>query len=85
MGCSCPNLDAGLFFDVDEIRGAYLLTNVGQPAKPKLSEMLRLIERLGEFLGRKGGCKSGAKVIGRRLKEVHVCRSKAIAEVAAAE
>jgi hypothetical protein len=27
-GCGCPDLDAGLFFDVDEIRGAYLLTDV---------------------------------------------------------
>ena len=35
MGRTCPDLDAELFFDVDEIRGAYLLTEVKQPAKPQ--------------------------------------------------
>jgi Transposase Tn5 dimerisation domain len=38
MGGSCPDLDAGRFFDIDEIRGAYLLTDVKQPAKPTLNE-----------------------------------------------
>jgi Transposase Tn5 dimerisation domain len=72
MGRSCPDLDAELFFDADEIRGAYLLTDVKQPATPKLNEVLRLIARLGGFLGRKSDGEPGAKAIWLGLKEVHV-------------
>ncbi|KWB68218.1 transposase [Burkholderia ubonensis] len=72
LGRSCPDLDAELFFDADEIRGAYLLTDVKQPAQPKLNEVLRLIARLGGFLGRKGDGEPGAKAIWLGLKEVHV-------------
>ncbi|WP_197370831.1 IS4 family transposase (plasmid) [Ralstonia pseudosolanacearum] len=72
MGRTGPDLDAELFFDADEIRGAYLLTDVKQPAKPKLNEVLRLIARLGGFLGRKGDGEPGAKAIWLGLKEVHV-------------
>ncbi|KAG0189554.1 hypothetical protein DFQ28_003275 [Apophysomyces sp. BC1034] len=61
-----------LFFDADEICGAYLLTHVKQPAKPKLNEVLRLIARLGGFLGRKGDAEPGAKAIWLGLKELHV-------------
>ena len=72
MGRTCPDLDAELFFDADEVRGAYLLTEVKPPAKPKLNEVLRLIARLGGFLGRKGDGEPGAKAIWLGLKEVHV-------------
>lgn len=72
VGRSCPDLDAELFFDADEIRGTYLLTDVKQPAQPKLNEVLRLIARLGGFLGRKGDGEPGAKAIWLGLKEVHV-------------
>jgi hypothetical protein len=72
MGRTCPDLDAELFFDVDEIRGAYLLTEAKQPAKPKLNEVLRLIAQLGGFLGRKGDGEPGAKAIWLGLREVHV-------------
>ncbi len=51
---------------------AYLLTDVKQPAKPKLNEVLRLIARLGSFLGRKGDGEPGAKAIWLGLREVHV-------------
>jgi hypothetical protein len=40
-----------------------LLTDVRQPATPKLNEVLRLIARLGGFLGRKGDGEPGAKAI----------------------
>lgn len=69
MGRSCPDLDAELFFDVDEIRGAYLLTDVRQPARPKLNEVLRLIARVGGFVGRKGDGEPGAKANWPGLKE----------------
>jgi len=32
----CPDLDAHLFLDPDEIRAAYLLTKSRTPAQPKL-------------------------------------------------
>ena len=72
MGRSCPDLDAELFFEGDEIRGAYLLTDVKQPDKPKLNEVLRLIARLGGFLDRKGDGEPGVKAIWQGLKEVQV-------------
>lgn len=68
----CPDLDAELFFDVDEIRGAYVLTDVKQPAKPTLNDVQRLIAGMGGFLARKGDGEPGAKVIWLGLKEVHV-------------
>ncbi|WP_425220212.1 IS4 family transposase [Ralstonia solanacearum] len=71
-GRACPDLDAELFFDPAEIRGAYLLTELKQPARPKLNEVLRLIARLGGFLARKGDGEPGAKAIWLGLKEVHV-------------
>ena len=72
LGRTCPDLDADLFFDPDEIRGAYLLTRVKRPAKPTLNEVLRLIARLGGFLGRKSDGEPGVKTIWLGLKEVHV-------------
>ncbi|KWN05597.1 hypothetical protein WT83_28960 [Burkholderia territorii] len=62
-GRTCPDLDAELFFDVDEIRGAYLLTEAKQPTKPKLHEVLHLIAQLGGFPRRKGDGEPGAKAI----------------------
>lgn len=72
MGRTCPDLDAELFFDADEILGAYLLTEAKRPVKPKLNEVLRLIAQLGGFLGRKGDSEPGAKAIWLGLKEAHV-------------
>jgi len=56
----------------EEIQGAYLLANLKQPDKPKLSEVLRLIARLGGFLGRKGDGEPGVKTIWLGLKEVQI-------------
>jgi hypothetical protein len=72
LGRTCPDLDAHLFFDPDEIRAAYLLTKTRAPAQPKLNEVLRLIARLGGFLGRKGDGEPGTKTIWLGLREVHV-------------
>jgi hypothetical protein len=72
LGRTCPDLDAALFFEPDEICRAYPLTEVAQPAKPKLNEVLRLIARLGGFLGRKSDGEPGVKTIWLGLKEVHV-------------
>jgi hypothetical protein len=72
LGRTCPDLDATLFFDPDEIQGAYLLMELKQPAKPTLNEVLRLIARLGGFIGRKSDGEPGVKTIWLGLKEVHV-------------
>ena len=64
LGRTCPDLDASLFFDADEIRGAYLLAKKARPMKPTtLNQMVRLIASLGGFLGRKSDGEPGAKTI----------------------
>ncbi len=55
-----------------ETLSRYLLTDVKQPAKPKLNEVLRLNARLGGVLGRKSDGEPGVKTIWLGLKEVHV-------------
>lgn len=43
-GCTCPDLDASLFFDPDEICGAHLLAKKKMPATmPTVNEAVRLI------------------------------------------
>lgn len=64
LGRTCPDLEASLFFDADEIRGAYLLAKKARPASPPtLNQMIRLIASLGGFLGRKGDGEPGAKTL----------------------
>jgi hypothetical protein len=72
MGRTCPDLDADLFFDPDEIRSAYMLTKTRQPTKPTLNAVLRLIARIGGFLDRKSDGEPGAKTIWLGLKEIYV-------------
>ena len=43
IGRNCPDPDAALFFDPDEIRGAYLLEKAQPSAPPRLNEALPLI------------------------------------------
>lgn len=40
-GHTCPELDAALFFDPDEIRGAHLLNKLKMPATPPSLSILR--------------------------------------------
>jgi hypothetical protein len=71
-GRTCPDLDASLFFDPDEIRGAHLPTKKKLPAEPPtLNDVVRLIAKVGGFLGRKGDGEPGAKTIWRGLDQVH--------------
>jgi hypothetical protein len=70
LGRTCPELDAALFFDPDEIRGAYLLSKQRMPKAPTLNEVLRLIAKLGGFLARKGDGEPGAKTIWEGMKQV---------------
>ena len=71
---TCPELDASLFFSPDEIQGAYLLTKTTQPTDrtPNLNEVLRLVARLGGFIGRKSDGEPGVKTIWQGLQEVRV-------------
>lgn len=71
MGRTCPDLDAALFFDPDEIHRTYLLMKKRMPkGKPKLNEVLRLVAQLGGFLARKGDGEPGAKTIREGLQRV---------------
>ena len=71
-GRNCPELDARLFFDRDEIRGAHLLTKKKIPdTAPTLNDVVRLIAQVGGFLGRKGDGEPGAKTIWRGLDQIH--------------
>jgi hypothetical protein len=71
-GRTCPDLDAALFFDPDEIRGAHLLAKLKMPATPPtLNEVVRLIAQIGGFLGRKGDGEPGVKTIWKGLDQVH--------------
>lgn len=70
-GRTCPDLEAALFFDPDEIRGAYLLAKKNPPSKPPcVNEVLRLVATLGGFLARKGDGEPGAKTIWQGLQRV---------------
>jgi hypothetical protein len=70
-GRTCPDLDATLFFDADEIHGAHLLAKKKLPTKaPTVNEVVRLIAQIGGFLARKGDGEPGAKTIWRGLDKV---------------
>ncbi|CAE6874898.1 IS4 family transposase ISAzo5 [Paraburkholderia aspalathi] len=71
LGRMCPDLDAALFFDQDEIHGAYLpmkKRRLSQP--PRLNEVVRLVAQCGGFLARKGDGEPEAKTIQKGLQRV---------------
>jgi hypothetical protein len=70
LGRTCPDLDAKLFFDLDEIQAAYLLNKSLAPPAPRLNEVLRMIARAGGFLARKSDGEPGAKTIWDGLRDV---------------
>jgi hypothetical protein len=70
LGRTCPDLDAELFFDLDEIQAAYLLHDKVPLAKPKLNEVLRRIACIGGFIARKGDGEPGVKTIWLGLQDV---------------
>jgi hypothetical protein len=72
LGRTCPDLDAELFFDPDEIKAAYLLRDKVPPAKPRLNDILRQIACIGGFLSRKSDGEPGVKTIWLGLKDIHV-------------
>jgi hypothetical protein len=70
MGRTCPDLDASLFFDPDEIQAAYLLNKKRPPTAPTLNDVVRMIARAGGFLARKGDGEPGAKTIWEGICDV---------------
>ena len=72
LGRTCPDLDAALFFDPDEIEAAYMLREKTPPAQPRLNDVLRQIACVGGFLARKSDGEPGVKTIWLGLKDVHV-------------
>ena len=71
IGRTCPDLAAELFFDPDEIHGAYLLAGKHPPdTPPTLNEVLRLVAQHGGFLGRKSDGEPGVKTIWLGMQRV---------------
>ena len=71
LGRTCPALEAELLFERDEWQAAFIL-NKRRPPKtpPTLNEVVRLVARLGGFLGRKGDGEPGVKSIWIGLQRV---------------
>jgi hypothetical protein len=71
LGRTVPDLDAALLLETEEWQAAYILTKKPLPKQPpRLNEVLRLIARLGGFLGRKGDGEPGVKTIWLGLQRV---------------
>lgn len=71
LGRTCPDLDAGLMFEPDEWRAAFILNRKTPPAAPpRLNEVVRLVAMLGGFLARKGDGEPGVKTIWQGLQRV---------------
>ena len=74
LGRTLPDLEAGLLLEPEEWQGAYLLANKPLPKQtPALNEVIRLIARLGGFLGRKGDGEPGVKTLWLGLQRVMDC------------
>ena len=64
LGRGLPDLQAGLLLEPEAWQAAYLLAKKPLPTKPpRLNEVLRLIARLGGFLGRKADGEPGVKAL----------------------
>jgi hypothetical protein len=71
LGRTLPDMDVERLLDADEIKAAYILTKTPLPTGPaRLNAVIRLIARLGGFLGRKGDGEPGVKTIWLGLQRV---------------
>lgn len=71
LGRTCPELPAELFFTPEEWKGAYLLSKKPVPKQPpRLNEVIRMIAKLGGFLGRKGDGEPGVKTLWLGLQRI---------------
>ena len=70
LGRSCLGLDAGLLFEPDEWKAAFILNKKAPPDKPlRLNEVVRLVAMPGGFLARKGDGEPGVKTIWQACSE----------------
>lgn len=73
LGRRLPQLPADVVLEVEEWKAAYVLNHKVPPNEtPPLREVIRLIARLGGFLGRKGDGEPGAKTLWLGLRDVAV-------------
>jgi hypothetical protein len=71
LGRTLPDLDASLLLEPEEWQAAYILARKRVPRMPpRLNEVIRLIAKLGGFLGRKSDGEPGVKTIWRGLQRV---------------
>jgi hypothetical protein len=71
LGRTCPDLDAALFFEAAEWKAAFILNKKPVPkTPPRLNEVIRLVAKLGGFLGRKGDGEPGVKTLWLGLQRV---------------
>ena len=69
-GRTCPDLQAALLFELDEIRGVSADQEKPPATPPTVNLVLRLIATLGSFLARKGDGEPGVKTIWLGLQRV---------------
>lgn len=73
LGRNCPELDASVAFEPDEITAAYALNNKPAPGpdyRPTVNEVVRLVAMAGGFLARKSDGEPGAKTLWKGLQKV---------------
>lgn len=73
LGRTLPDLPADLLFEADEWRAAFILNKKPPPkAVPTANTVIRLIAKLGGFLGRKGDGEPGAKTLWLGMRDIAV-------------
>ena len=65
LGRTCPDMDCSAVFETSEWQSVYAIVTKKSPpiTPPKLNEIILMIAKLGEFLGRKFDKYPGAKVM----------------------
>ncbi len=73
LGREYPNLDCDCVFDTIEWQTAYIIANKKKPPSkpPKLNEMIKIIARLGGFLGRASDGDPGPSVMWKGLRSMY--------------
>ena len=71
LGRQCPEMDAAVVFETEEIIAAYAINKRSVPEGPaSLGEVMRLVAMAGGFLGRKSDGDPGSRTIWRGIEKV---------------
>lgn len=72
LGRHCPDMEASLVFEADEIRAAYAMNRKELPKDkvPTINEVVRLVAMAGGFIGRKADADPGAKTLWRGIEKI---------------